>query len=213
MTPILYSFRRCPYAIRARLGLKYAGIAYELREVVLKDKPSAMLSISPKGTVPVMQIDQSHVIDESLDVMRWALRNHGDAPELDDVLIQANDHQFKPVLDRYKYFDRFPENSQQAYFDLARPFLSSLEEALVPATENDSPYFLRSSQLSPLDLAILPFVRQFAFVDRQRFDQLELPKLIYWLKSLLGSDFFMAVMHKYPQWSENENQGRGVMIR
>ncbi|MGB1581943.1 MAG: glutathione S-transferase N-terminal domain-containing protein, partial [Nevskiales bacterium] len=119
--PVLYSFRRCPYAMRARIALAKAGVTVELREILLKDKPAEMLALSPKGTVPVLQLPGGEVIDESLDVMRWALQGHDPDswlepdPELTEVLIEANDGPFKSALDRYKYFTRFPEQPREVY--------------------------------------------------------------------------------------------------
>ncbi len=213
MTPILYSFRRCPYAIRARLALRFAGQPFELREVLLKDKPQAMLELSPKGTVPVMQLADC-VIDESLDVMRWALADHEKSSELDHPLarqiVRQNDFDFKPILDKYKYFDRYPEFSQQYYFEQAQVFLHDLEENM--HSDEHQQFFLGSPELSPLDLAIAPFIRQFAMVDRVRFDQLPFPKLISWLDQILASELFLSVMHKASLWSPEVNHGHGVLI-
>lgn len=205
--PILYSFRRCPYAMRARLAISAAEQQCELREVVLKDKPHAMLEASPKGTVPVLILD-GNVIDESIDIMRWALL--ANAPEawsideFDDILVKHNDDQFKHYLDRYKYYDRYPERSQEYYFEKALVFLQGLESNLVQASNGGC--FLKTPQSSGLDAAIVPFVRQFAFVDKPRFDQLSLPKVKAWLNAFLESDNFHAIMLKYPQWSSQQEQ-------
>ena len=200
--PILYSFRRCPYAIRARMALYYSATVCELREVVLKDKPQEMLQASAKGTVPVLLVGDS-VLDESLDVMAWAL-SQADPQNwlrypLQHPLITRADEYFKDQLDRYKYFDRYPQHSQQHYFEQALIFLRELEELLVsdPLSGN---YYLYSANASVLDVAIFPFVRQFAFVDKPKFDDLPLPKLQRWLKDWLQSPLFNAVMPKYPQW-------------
>jgi len=120
--PILYSFRRCPYAMRARLAIAYSGIKLELREIVLRNKPEEMLAISPKGTVPVLQLPSGEVIDESIDIMRWALAQHDPndwysepyIPAIESLITQ-NDESFKPWLDRYKYADRYPEQSETYY--------------------------------------------------------------------------------------------------
>lgn len=207
MRPILYSFRRCPYAMRARMAIYYSRQECELREVVLKNKPQSMLDLSPKGTVPVLQLEAT-VVDESLDVMRWALsQNDPDAwglAELDHRLLKDNDAPFKQALDKYKYFDRFPEHPQSFYFEQAQPFLLNLEQSLVSNSEGE--LYLLTPKLSSVDVAIFPFVRQFAFVDKAFFDQLALPKLQQWLNWNLESSLFNAVMAKYPAWVEDETE-------
>lgn len=201
MRPILYSFRRCPYAMRARMAIFYSGQECELREVVLKNKPQAMLDISPKGTVPVLQLSD-RIIDESIDVMRWALlQNDSDGwleSELNHELVINNDSAFKRALDQYKYFDRFPENQQSYYFKQAQPYLQMLEQHMVANKLGSC--FLLNQQISAIDVAIFPFIRQFAFVDKAAFDQLDLPKLQQWLEWHLESDLFNAVMQKYSAW-------------
>lgn len=202
--PILYSFRRCPYAMRARLALCKAGIQAELREVVLKDKPATMLEISPKGTVPVLYTPQRQVIDESLDVMFWALNQHDpdhwwqtlseQQKQLTLSLIETNDGEFKQALDRYKYADRHPERSQQDYRKDGEKFLQRLEQHL------DDHGALVCEHISLADIAIMPFVRQFAFVDKAWFDVAPYPELRRWLEGFLDSVLFQRVMSKYPQW-------------
>lgn len=183
------------------MAVFYCGVECELREVVLKNKPAAMLTASPKGTVPVL-VDADQVIDESIDVMAWALgKSDPDAwllHGLDHPLIQYNDGEFKFNLDRYKYFERYPEHSQSWYFNNALPFLTELESLCVADESNN--YFLGNAAISVLDIAIFPFVRQFAFVDKPRFDALELPRLHAWLALLLDSEIFLKVMAKYPPW-------------
>lgn len=205
--PILYSFRRCPYAIRARMAIFYSGQKCELREVVLKNKPQAMLDISPKATVPVLHL-KDQVIDESIDIMRWSLRqsNPDNWPlsELNDDLISRNDGPFKHALDRYKYYDRYPEQPQSYYFEEAYQHLEQLEMSFV--ANADGQQFLRSPRLSPIDVAIFPFVRQFAFVDKKRFDQLDLKKLKQWLQYHLDSDLFSSVMSKYRPWDTAQSE-------
>jgi len=205
MRPTLYSFRRCPYAMRARMAINYSRTECELREVVLKNKPQAMLAVSPKATVPVI-VDDGFVIDESIDIMAWAL-NRSDpdgwlSHPLDHQLIQRNDGEFKANLDRYKYFERYPEQSQDCYFEKALGFLSDLEASLIG--NNQFNYFLESSSVTTLDVAIFPFIRQFAFVDKPRFDALELPKLKAWLAFFLESDLFLNVMNKYSAWVDGQ---------
>jgi glutathione S-transferase len=198
--PILYSFRRCPYAIRARLAIAYAGIPVEIREVHLKYKPEHMLAISPKGTVPVLQLPDGKVIDESLDIMHWALAQHDPEHWLDAVqdvetLIQWNDGDFKFYLDRYKYADRYPEFAASYYRSQGEQFLAELESKL-----SQNPY-LGSSHFSIADAAIFPFIRQFAAVDDQWFLSSEYRHLINWLNRLVISDLFGLVMVKYPIWN------------
>jgi glutathione S-transferase len=201
LLPILYSFRRCPYAIRARLAIAYAGISVEIREVQLKHKPEQMLSISPKGTVPVLQLPDGKVIDESLDIMRWALAQHDpenwlDTDEDAERLIQWNDGDFKYYLDRYKYADRYPEFTESYYRSQAEMFLAELGYKL---TQN--PY-LGGNHFSLLDAAIFPFIRQFATVDSLWFHSSEYRHFNKWLNRLLASNLFTSVMVKHAVWIE-----------
>jgi glutathione S-transferase len=196
--PVLYSFRRCPYAIRARLAIAYAGIPVELREVQLKHKPEQMLTISPKGTVPVLQLPDGKVIDESLDIMHWALVQNDpehwlDTEEDTERLIQWNDGDFKYYLDRYKYADRHPEFPESYYRTEGEKFLAVLESIL-----KQNPY-LSGSHFSRVDAAIFPFIRQFATVDNIWFQASDFRQLINWLDALLASELFLAVMSKYPK--------------
>ncbi|MGH1471678.1 MAG: glutathione S-transferase [Cellvibrionaceae bacterium] len=201
--PILYSFRRCPYAIRTRMVLQYSDIDYELREVVLKSKPSSMLSFSPKGTVPVLVLDNHNVIDESRDVIDWSLRQHDPenwklqlSKDESKQLIDRNDGEFKHYLDRYKYFERYPESSQHVYREKAEEFLSLLNNIL----ENNQ--YLSADKMSAVDVSIFPFVRQFAFVDKDWFDKTQYTHLQRWLNQFLQSDMFTAVMHKHKPWQD-----------
>lgn len=203
--PILYSYRRCPYAMRARMALRYAGIAVEIREIVLSDKPRHMLAVSPKGTVPVLVLPDGKVIDESLDVMAWALsRNDPDGwltgDSLLPVLIAENDGDFKRALDRYKYATRFPEKSAEVYRQQGEQFLSRLEALLA---EHD---YLLSDKLTQADVAIFPFIRQFSMVDADWFAQAPYPHLRHWLAGLLASDMFNGVMQKQTAWQQNDHQ-------
>ncbi|MBO6768023.1 MAG: glutathione S-transferase [Erythrobacter sp.] len=195
--PILYSFRRCPYAMRARMALSVSGAQYEHREVVLRDKPPQMLEASPKGTVPVLVAENGEVLEESLDVMRWALGQsdpEGWLDRDDPELIEANDGPFKHHLDRYKYATRYddvdPEEHRAAAFDILR----TLEERL------EAGAYLCGEQRGFADIAIFPFIRQFANADRAWFDVQDLPKLQAWLEGLITSDLFTGVMQKHPQW-------------
>ncbi|MCP4596880.1 glutathione S-transferase [Neptuniibacter sp.] len=206
--PVLYSFRRCPYAMRARLAITVSTTQVELREVVLKNKPEEMLVASPKGTVPVLVLPDGKVIDESLDIMRWALGNsdpdnllRNASPEKQLTiaeLIEENDHIFKQHLDRYKYFDRFPELPQSYYREQAEVTLLKLEQQLQQHN------YLVGSECSLADLAIFPFIRQFAHVDKQWFDTAPYPALQKWLGYFLESKLFNSIMKKYPQWNNGD---------
>jgi len=191
----LYSFRRCPYAMRARMALRYSGVVVEIVEVSLKAKPAAMLAISPKGTVPVLDAN-GQVIDESLEIMRWALAQHdpddwllgGDSRIAE--LIEANDQGFKVHLNRYKYAERYPEQPMEVYRAEGALFLQRLDELL-----RDRDYLL-TDHLSLADVALLPFVRQFAHVDREWFAQTPYVRLQVWLQRFLDSELFTSIMKK-----------------
>ena len=225
--PVLYSFRRCPYAMRARIALYYSGVVCELREVVLKSKPAALLAASPKATVPVLLLnsgaDKYKLIEESIEIIEWALNQSDPDDWLDQGqqaithdLIKRCDGEFKHWLDRYKYADRYPEHTEDFYFEKAQAFLAELESLLVtsqPHSERNE-YFVQTSKVSILDIAIFPFVRQFAFVDKNKFDSIDLPKLKTWLAYFLESELFLSVMSKYPMWVEGGSEqlvfGQGV---
>jgi glutathione S-transferase len=207
---VLYSFRRCPYAMRARLAIAYSQVAVELREVVLRSKPEEMLQISPKGTVPVLQTQSGEVIDQSLDIMHWAVGQYDPeqwlCPRLHhqiDALINLNDHDFKGCLDRYKYPDRHPEHAQAFYREQGERFLQQLEQLLTVHR------YLLADRPCLADMAIMPFIRQFAAVDQAWFDQANYPKLQAWLVHLLGLPLFDYVMTKYAPWQSGE---RGVLF-
>ena len=195
----LYSFRRCPYAMRARMALRYAGVPLEVVEVSLKDKPADMLALSPKGTVPVLNAD-GVVIDESLQIMRWALaQNDPDdwllagnsfAALWMEKLIEGNDQIFKSALNRYKYAERYPEQPMDAYRAEGALFLQKLDELLA------SRDYLLADHPSLADIALLPFVRQFAHVDREWFAQTPYVRLQAWLQRLLESELFISIMKK-----------------
>lgn len=195
--PTLYSFRRCPYAMRARLAIAYSGIKVELREVELKNKPVELLKISPKATIPVLQCSDGTIIDESRDIMGWALQQHDPEHWLESAyhpLIDENDGYFKQTLDRYKYADRFPEYSQAHYRSEAVLFLEKVENLLVNHN------FIQNNHLSYVDMAIFPFIRQFYFVNPVWFESAPYPHLNAWLQMHLSSDIFSKIMHKYPTW-------------
>jgi len=197
--PILFSYRRCPYAIRARLALWQAGVAVQVHEVSLRDKPAEMLRLSPKGTVPVLCLPDGTVLEQSLDIMRWALVQHDpegwlQAASMDEMLalIARNDGPFKQLLDRYKYPERHPERTAEAWRDEAvRTHLADLEVRL------QSQRCLLGPHWSLADMALLPFVRQFAQVDRVWFDATPaLPALRAWLQRGLDLPLFATVMAK-----------------
>jgi glutathione S-transferase len=205
--PILYSFRRCPYAMRARCALIVSGVPFELREVVLRDKPAAMLAASPKGSVPVLVLPDGRVIDESWDIMLWALRENDPERWLgeDEAYVPAalplmleNDRSFKQALDCYKYPERHSGQPQSFYRAEGEQFLQSLEASLV-----NNP-FLLGGRFSLADAALLPFVRQFAAVDADWFATAPYPYLRNWLATFTASDLFAHVMQKYPVWRGNQ---------
>jgi len=196
--PILYSFRRCPYAMRARMSLLESGVEVELREVILRDRPEHMMDISPKGTVPVLLLPDGAVIEESLDIMLWSLDESwlaGDWKELIDV----NDGDFKHHLDRYKYNNRY-ENvlSSEEHREHALSILKTYDERL------SNQAYLCGDSISLADLALSPFVRQFANTDRGWFDQLPLLHLHNWLIGILEGDLFKSCMVKHKQWQNGQ---------
>jgi glutathione S-transferase len=207
--PVLYSFRRCPYAMRARLALAVSGVEVEHREVTLKNKPADMLAASPKGTVPVLVLPGSEVIDESLDVMLWALRRNDPqswlAPSqdsLDDMLalIAGNDGAFKRSLDRYKYPNRYAEESAgdagafaQQQRSLGAAWLLKLDGMLHEG-------WLFGPRASLADMALLPFVRQFAHTDAAWFAAQPWTRLQAWLAQFEASALYAGVMDKHAPW-------------
>jgi glutathione S-transferase len=198
--PILYSFRRCPYAMRARLALLASGTTCEIREVKLSAKPAEMIAISPKATVPVLLLSDGRVIDESLDIMRWALaRNDAEGwlDRDDAALIAANDGPFKYHLDRYKYPNRHasdPVEHRAACAALLRPLDDRLGQSR----------YLAGGAIGLTDVALMPFVRQFAETDRAWFDALPLPHLKAWLADLLASPLFAATMVRLAPWKTGD---------
>ncbi|MEH6450177.1 MAG: glutathione S-transferase [Oleispira sp.] len=207
---ILYSFRRCPYAMRARLActLFLPAQSLELREVVLKNKPQELLAISPKATVPVLlaqgeSLADPILVDESRDIMIWALDQAAEVLKTQytplhlqleiNELIDENDGPFKWALDHYKYADRF-EETEEHYRKLGEVFLAKLEQLL------EHSCYLFTPKMSLADIAIFPFVRQFAHVDKQWFEQSPYPRLILWLSELLESELFASIMEKHKPW-------------
>lgn len=199
MTPILYSFRRCPYAMRARMALLTAQVRVELREVVLRDKPQAFLDMSLSGTVPCL-VHADGVIDESLDIMQWALAQndpHGwlDMPQKGFEWIERNDGPFKHALDRTKYNSRYPNEDAAAHRADACAFLTDLDTQI-------GRWMFQHPTLA--DFAIAPFVRQFAFIDKAWFDAQPWPDLHHWLEQFLAAKAFAQTMQKYPQWHKGD---------
>ncbi len=208
--PLLYSFRRCPYAMRARLALSISQQHCRLREIVLRDKPDHMVEISPKATVPVLQMNDGTVLEESLDIMRWALENNDPAewlsPEtgsLDEMfeLIAECDGPFKHNLDRYKYANRYEEGTDPVqHRSDGEVFLKKLDARLANSVN------LFGNRPALADFAIFPFVRQFANTDRNWFDAAPMPNLQRWLASHLESELFLNVMKKWPVWKVGEEE-------
>ena len=201
--PVLYSFRRCPYAMRARMALLISQTPVRLREVVLRDKPAEMIVASPKATVPVLVLPDGQVIDESLSIMHWALEGRdpenwlqGSAAET--ALIAEADGPFKDHLDRYKYPGRYENVDALDHRAGGLAFLEKLD-GLIPASGQ-----LMGARPTLADHAIFPFVRQFANNDRVWFDQLPLPALQKWLSDHLASPLFAVTMQKYPQWRSGD---------
>ena len=201
--PILYSFRRCPYAMRARLAIAASAIDVELREIVLREKPAAFLAASPSATVPCLAAGAQN-IDESLDIMKWALaqndpENWLDMPSEGHDLIAQADGEFKTALDQYKYASRHPEIEATEARARASLFLTKLDGVL-----NSKPW-LYGDRPSLADMAILPFVRQFAHVDIDWFERQPWPHLLAWLNAFKSSPRFSAIMTKYPQWKDGDS--------
>jgi glutathione S-transferase len=199
MKPLLYTFRRCPFAIRARMAIKVSGVAVDMHEVSLRAKPKEMLECSPKGTVPVLKFADGSVLEQSLDIMHWALAINDPERWLDDdqavsaaamSLIKQNDESFKPALDLYKYAVRFPEHSEAYYREQAEPFLAELNARL----SQDG--YLMGGRYTLADMAIFPFIRQFCNVNPDWFYASHYHHLIAWLDRLIGSELFQNIMQK-----------------
>ena len=201
--PVLYSFRRCPYAMRARMAIAASGIKVSLREILLKDKPRALLEVSPKATVPVLVLPDGEVIEESLDVMRWALNTHDPLGWLteaafDSHWIETCDGEFKYWLDRYKYTDRFSEHPAALYRKNAENFLAEVEATL------SNSQWLAGSSAGAVDVALLPFIRQFAGVEPTWWVDAPYPRTREWLNAWLNSALFTKIMAKYPRWEPSQ---------
>ena len=199
-TPILYSFRRCPYAIRARLAIQSASVQVELREILLRDKAPKFLEVSKSKTVPCLQT-ADNILDESLEIMIWALKINDTSNWLQEhdesiELIETCDGTFKNALDRTKYPNRYPNESAVENRVLASDFLDLIESQLNPCLFGES--------FNLADIAILPFIRQFAHIDFDWFLSQPWPKTEQWLENFKTSEMFNSVMKKYPKWEEND---------
>jgi len=211
--PILYSLQNCPYAMRARFAILLAQQSVSLRAIVMQNKPPEMLRLSPKGTVPVLVLEimnKTTVIDESLDIMLWALNLSDpdnllysqDADALVEMLqiINDSDKDFKPKLEQYKRAKRFHGNDEEQCRLLCEPFIQVLEYRL---TQHE---FFMGSTLSLLDYALLPFIRQFSRVNRQLFLHGPYTHLQSWLNYHLQSRLFSKAMFKYPLWLDHHEE-------
>jgi glutathione S-transferase len=200
MMPILYSYRRCPYAMRARMALQYAGIQVEHREIDLRNKPHSMLLASPKGTVPVLCLE-GKILDQSLEIMYWALgQSDPDGwRSIDESIaqhwIEKNDGPFKLLLDQYKYPNRYPDLNQEEVLN------NAIELMLKPMeTTLQSSQYLLGNKMAWVDIAIFPFIRQFSMVNPKRFEELPFALSKKWINYHLESELFNSAMQKYPVW-------------
>ncbi len=205
--PILYTFRRCPYAMRARFVLRHSHKKIELREIKLQKKPKDFLKTSPKGTVPVLALSKKEVLDQSLDIMMWCLQS-SDSSKINDLKnnlpnnfldqIKDLDNEFKTNLDKYKYPNRFKDNDKNFSRDNNLKFLKKLNENL------KNSIFLNSNKIGLLDYAIFPFIRQFRNVDIEWFENLNLSFLNSWYLSIVESKAFFDIMKKYKVWDAED---------
>ena len=201
--PILYSFRRCPYAMRARMALAASGAEVMLREVLLKDKPAELLAASPKATVPVLVLSEDQALEESLDVMQWALEHRDplgwlDGAPLDSGWISECDGDFKHWLDRYKYAEGYLDHTAEDYRSNAEEFIQKLEHQLSVSD------WVGGEAANAIDVALFPFIRQFAGVEPSWWQQAPYPKVRQWLENWLNSALFSAIMVKYPRWESGQ---------
>ena len=203
-TPILYSFRRCPYCMRAHMALKYAGPEIILREVELSNLPPEALAVSPHATVPSLVIRDDEFMDESWDIVKWAVRQNdpdnwlGENNEYlqeSEMLVETNDYSFKEDLDHYKYADRHPDHPMEYYRARCEEFLEELEEMF------DENAFLLTDRITIADIAVFPFVRQFAKVDIDWFERAPYPKLQHWLSNMLDTEWFKEAFKKHEIWN------------
>jgi len=203
--PILYSFRRCPYAMRARMAIHISSQKCEIREVLLRDKPPSMLEYSSKGTVPVLVLQSGEVIDESLDVIDWALNlndpdnwQRSKDNEKTKELIKINDGEFKHHLDRYKYSKRYDNEDPEFHRKKCLSFIKKVNSEL-----QNSKYIF-DDEISYIDISLLPFIRQFRIADNEWFDELPYENVKSWLSNFLNSELLKSIMSKYDLWKEGD---------
>ena len=203
--PILYSFRRCPYAMRARMAIHISSQKCEIREVLLRDKPPSMLEYSSKGTVPVLVLQSGEVIDESLDVIDWALNlndpdnwQRSKDNEKTKELIKINDGEFKHHLDRYKYSKRYDNEDPEFHRKKCLSFIEKVNSEL-----QNSKYIFDDA-ISYIDISLLPFIRQFRIADKEWFDELPYENVKSWLSNFLNSELLKSIMYKYDLWKEGD---------
>lgn len=203
--PILYSFRRCPYAMRARMAIHISNQKCEIREVLLRDKPPSMLEYSSKGTVPVLVLQSGEVIDESLDVIDWALNlndpdnwQRSKDNEKTKELIKINDGEFKHHLDRYKYSKRYDNEDPEFHRKKCLSFIKKVNSEL-----QNSKYIF-DDEISYIDISLLPFIRQFRIADNEWFDELPYENVKSWLSNFLNSELLKSIMSKYDLWKEGD---------
>ena len=203
--PILYSFRRCPYAMRARMAIHISSQKCEIREVLLRDKPPSMLEYSSKGTVPVLVLQSGEVIDESLDVIDWALNlndpdnwQRSKNNEKTKELIKINDGEFKYHLDRYKYSKRYDNEDPEFHRKKCLSFIEKVNSEL-----QNSKYIF-DDEISYIDISLLPFIRQFRIADNEWFDELPYENVKSWLSNFLNSELLKSIMSKYDLWKEGD---------
>ena len=205
--PVLYTFRRCPYAIRTRMAIKSSQITVEIREIELKNKPREFLELSPKGTVPVLLTDSGQVLEESLDIINWALDSNDPNNLLSECnlsksqfkeLLKKLDDDFKINLDKYKYPNRYQGVDRNFNRDANLNFLANLDNLLKKSK------YINCNHLTLIDYLIFPFIRQFRNVDENWFDCLNFNYLKKWLNKLMESEDFKSIMKKYTVWNSNQ---------
>lgn len=206
-TPVLYSFRRCPYCMRAHMALKNSAIKVELREVDLNDMPQEALAVSAKATVPLLVFSDGSFIDESWDIVKWAVAQNdpdnwsGEHDEylLDaEMLVETNDFSFKEDLDHYKYADQYPEQTEEEYRQACEEFIEELEDMLA---DND---YLLGNQMTLADIGVFPFIRQFSLVDKGWFEQSPYNKVKHWLFTIINTPLFQQVFAKHSLWQKGD---------
>ena len=205
--PILYSFKRCPYAMRARMALYLSNTVVELREVSLRDKPQSMLEISPKGTVPVLILDDGNVIDESIEIIEWCIKKkkniftetlNSDQELFTEDAIKLFDKKFKFHLDRYKYATRYEDIDEILHRESCVEILKTMENKI------SNKIFFYTDHLNKIDICILPFIRQFRIANPEWFDNhIEFPKVQKWLDNFLKSSILEEIMVSHEVWKKN----------